>query len=536
MRTLLTLTLTLTLSFCAYAQKHQARLKAINVQHYAFDMEISDASDEIKGIAQVDVKFRTMTSAFVLDLVAKGENGKGMTVEKVVENGKSIKFEHAGESLKIFPTPQLAEGVVVRYTIHYAGVPADGLIIAKNKHGDRTFFGDNWPDRARHWVPVVDHPSDKATVEWIVTAPNHYQVIANGSLIEETDVDAARRRTHYKTDYVLPTKVMVIGAAAFAVNLAGHVGQVPVTSWVYPQDRDKGFHDYAQATKVLEWFITTVGDYPYRKLANVQSKTRYGGMENASNIFYFENSVTGNRSHEDLIAHEIAHQWFGNSASEGNWHHVWLSEGFATYLTDMYLEAQYGRERFVNRMKDERKRVVAYATTAWVPIVNPAIEDYNQLLNANSYQKGAWVLHMLRHKIGDEKFKAGLRAYYQQFKFGNALTKDFKDVMETTSGLDLGRFFTQWIFQPGHPQLQVNYRAKKKEMTLKLKQTQKETEFQVPVDVLIEFADPSLNMKVTVQMDGREAVRELEVPMKPVNVVVDPDCWLLHEATVQEGK
>ena len=132
---------------------------------------------------------------------------------------------------------------------------------------------------------------------------------------------------------------MVIGVADFAVNLSGTINEcIPVYSWVYPEDRDKGFYDYAQAAEILPWFIKNVGPYAYKKLANVQSKTRFGGLENANTIFYSEHSVNGNRQSESLMVHEIAHQWFGNYATEKSFAHLWLSEGFATYMTILYME------------------------------------------------------------------------------------------------------------------------------------------------------------------------------------------------------
>ena len=142
---------------------------------------------------------------------------------------------------------------------------------------------------------------------------------------------------------------MVFGAADFAVQLAGEHEGIPVSSWIFKEQKEKGFYDYAMALPVLEFFTKNVAPYPYEKLANVQSKTRYGGMENASCIFYYEASVKGDRSSEALIAHEIAHQWFGNSASEANWHHVWLSEGFATYWTHLYFEQTQDKSIFENR-------------------------------------------------------------------------------------------------------------------------------------------------------------------------------------------
>ena len=131
---------------------------------------------------------------------------------------------------------------------------------------------------------------------------------------------------------------MVIGVSPFAVQEMLSKSGIPLSSWVYPQNSEEGFFDYSIATRPLDFFESYIAPYPYSKLANVQSKTVYGGMENASCIFYHERTVTGKQDHEILITHEMAHQWFGDAVSELNWHHIWLSEGFATYLTDLYIE------------------------------------------------------------------------------------------------------------------------------------------------------------------------------------------------------
>src|SRR6266700_2106852 len=179
---------------------------------------------------------------------------------------------------------------------------------------------------------------------------------------------------------------MVIGAAGFAVQYSGTINGTPVYSWVYPENKEKGFYDYAQAVDILPFYIKHVGPYAYEKLANVQSKTIFGGMENAGAIFYSENTVTGTRVSESLLAHEIAHQWFGDMATETDWSHLWLSEGFATYMTILYFEKKYEK-----------------------PVVDSSVTNYMELLNANSYQKGGWILHMLRMEAGDSAFWKGIR-------------------------------------------------------------------------------------------------------------------------------
>lgn len=175
-------------------------------------------------------------------------------------------------------------------------------------------------------------------------------------------------------------------------------------------------------------------------------------MENASAIFYAESSVTGDRSEEDLMAHEIAHQWFGDMASEKSFAHVWLSEGFATYLTNLYWEAKYGKEAMQERLKKDREEVIAFAKTSTHAVVD-STKDLMSLLNANSYQKGGWVLHMLRNEVGDTTFQKIIQTYYNQYKGGNADTRDFEAVAEKVSGKELTWFFDQWLYQPEIPKL-----------------------------------------------------------------------------------
>lgn len=515
------------LSISLQAQNHLERYAAIDVQHYKFDIKLSDATDEIEAKAEVTVQFKQAVSSFNLDIIKKQADGKGMTVNSVLENGKSLKFKHEDQTLAITINPTKTHEQRT-YTITYTGIPADGLYISKNKYNERTFFADNYPDRGKNWLPLVDHPSDKATVEWIVTAPNYYQTIGNGQLIELSYVNDDMVMYHYKMDTPISTKVMVFGTARFAVEHSGEFKNIPISAWIYPQDKEMGFSDFSKTASILDYFITHFGSYPFEKLANVQSKTRFGGMENAGNIFYGETLINGTGSIEGTLAHEIAHQWFGNSATEGSWHHLWLSEGFATYTTDLYWEHQYGRDPFVERMKSERQKYIEYSPKNMVPIINPVKDDYLQLLSPLTYQKGAWVLHMLRHKVGDEFFWKGIRSYYEKYQYSNALSEDLQAVMEEVSGQDLASFFKQWLYQAGHPQLEVAWKNAGEFLDLKVKQTQKSGAFTFPVDIKMTFNDGTSRIE-TLDITDLNTTTKLRIAQKVSKVEVDPNTWLLHE-------
>ncbi|MEO7990728.1 MAG: M1 family metallopeptidase [Chryseolinea sp.] len=508
----------------------------IDIKHYTFQLELNDSTNIISGTATIQILFEKNVTAFELDLVNKNSKGAGMIVKNVLMNGSSLKFTHQQDKLKIALSEASKVNDLLTFIITYSGIPQDGLIISKNIFGDRTFFGDNWPNRAHHWLPTIDHPSDKASVDFIVTAPSIYEVIGNGIKIEESFLNNKQKRTHWKEEVDLPTKVMVIGAARFAIHHSGDVNTIPVESWVYPQNRTEGFYDYAIATNILKYFNEHIGPYPYKKLANVQSTTRYGGMENASNIFYFEKSVNGKNEQENLIAHEIAHQWFGNSASEIDWHHVWLSEGFATYFTHLYTEFHHGRKVMEIDMQKDRNSAIEFNKTKSLPIVFTTLpQDLMEILSANSYQKGGWVLHMLRNEVGDIAFWAGIRKYYRNFSYGNAQTIDFQNIMEEVSGKNLDLFFNQWLFRAGHPNLDGawSYDAKTKMLSLSIDQVQKGQPFDFQLEVGIYAENQPLPKLEKVRID--KAVNKFSIPIsvKPVKISLDPNTNLLFEGKLK---
>jgi aminopeptidase N len=503
----------------------------VDIKHYTFRIELNDTTDLIGATAEITFVSKKGVADLELDLTGKNSAGKGMQVHAVTRNASVLKFTQQNDKLKITldAAPRPDEPVTI--TVRYSGIPADGLIISKNKFGDRTFFADNWPNRGHHWVPAVDHPADKASVDFIIVAPVHYDVVANGVRVEESYLGKNRKLTHYSEEIDIPVKVMVIGVARFAMNVAGIVNHIPVESWVYPQNREDGFHDMAFGPRILDFFSSHVGPYPYKKLANVQSKTTFGGLENASAIFYFENMVDGKADHEDLMAHEIAHQWFGDSASEREWAHVWLSEGFATYFALLYSEFTHGVDKRQAAMIKDREQVIAFARKSQVPIVMPEVTDLMQLLNVNSYQKGGWVLHMLRQETGDANFWAGVREYYRTYRDGNALTDDLRRIMEKNSGKNLAPFFDQWVYKAGHPVLDVSwtYNEQQKNIQLSVNQLQKGSVFDVPLEIGVYDSPNGAPRIEKVQINKTSQVIAVPAGAKPLKIELDPRVNLLFE-------
>lgn len=514
---------------CFFSWGHVAA-QVPDVQHYDFNLRLSDQHDSIHGDAHIRFQYRDTSHAIRFNLAGR-HHGKGMAVQSVQSNGKQVAFSHQQNDLFIDRKSLVADSNGYNISIQYAGIPADGLIISQNKYGDRTFFADNWPNRAQQWLPCNDHPSDKATVSFSVTAPDHYQVIANGVQTEKTDLPGENTRTVWQEKVAIPTKVMVIGAARMAVGLLDSASGVPISAWVYPQDRDKGFKDYRLTREMLQFFSSYIGPYAFEKLANVQSKTIFGGMENASAIFYAENTVTGDGSNEDLMAHEVAHQWFGNTVTEKSFAHLWLSEGFATYCTNLFLEHKYGLARLQDRLREERQQVLDFATRNHVAVVRET-NDLMSLLNANSYQKGGWVLHMLRRRVGDATFRKILQEYYRTYRGINADTRDFQAVAESVSRHELDAFFDQWLYQPGLPRFTITWKYNSGKVQLQLQQTG-ETVCHFPLELALVDAKGKQTLQ-RIQVDKVKARYELPAREKPTVVLLDPNVNLLFEGTIRE--
>ncbi|WP_339791853.1 M1 family aminopeptidase [uncultured Imperialibacter sp.] len=513
----------------------------IDVLHYAFRIELSDDTDEIKCEETVDVRYLADGVEWLrLDLVKASAalQNKGMRVSGVLSNGRAVVFTHENEELKIKLPFASRANERQQYTITYAGTPASGLKIGNNKYGDRTFFSDNWPDKGRNWLAVVDHPYDKATCEFIVTAPAHYQVVSNGLRVEVSDVASDLRVTHWKQSVPIASWLYVLGVARFAMQYVDEFDHKSIETWVYHQDREAGFKDFAEPTKkVLAFYSDYIGPFAYEKLANIQSNSVSGGMEAASAILYSENSVVGDKNERwrNVVIHEIAHQWFGNAVTEYDWDDVWLSEGFATYFTLLFIEHEYGHDAFMEGLASSKKRVdVFYAENPAYRIVHDDLSDMSKVTSSQTYQKGSWILHMLRGVMGTDDFWKGIQSYYKKYQNLNATTADFRREMEEASGLDLKQFFDQWLYQPGH----LVYRGswifdkKTKEVNITLDQVQTDGSlFKMPVQVGVFLPGQSRPVINTLQVNEKTNVFTLQFEVMPEKIVLDPHSWVLMESS-----
>jgi aminopeptidase N len=516
------------------------RQPGIDARHYAVRLTLlTDDSSEIQ--AEATVTLRVVTPGIreaVLDLTSLTADGKGMTVTGVTSNGRVLPIEHRGNRLHL-PVPAGATaGQDVVFTIAYHGAPGDGLRILNNIHGDRTAFSENWYHRARQWLPMIDHPADKATGELIVTTKADYQVVSNGVIVEQVDLAGGLRRTHWKQDVPISSWLYSLGIARFIVRQGGIVRGVPLSYWAFPQDAEKGLAALERdARGSFEFFSDRIGPYAYAKLAHVEAAGMGGGTEHVSNIFYGEKSVTAGNA---PVVHETAHQWFGDAVTESDWNDVWLSEGFATYFTLLYTEYAGGRDAFVDGLRRSRAAVLRLERSLPnTPVVHAnldeaATEPNNRLV----YEKGAWTLHMLRELVGTEPFWRGIRLYYQRHVNGVASTADLRRAMEEVSGQDLGWFFAQWLTRSGVPQVSGSwhYDPAAKQIVMTVLQTQAGDPFRFSLGVGVPVGSNAAPVVRQVQVAGRESTFRIPADAEPAAVVLDPGVWLLADlGSFQKG-
>ncbi len=512
------------------------RSDTLRLEHDALDYDIQlslpDTGTHIT--AQVQTKWRVGSSEPIhleLDpkLVVVRVLMDGLYQERLTRTlyGKS-------DGLVLIPHQRQA-GDTMSTAIRYHGWPRDGFVISTNAQGERTMFGDNWPDRAHYWLPVQDTPADKATATWHVEVPPGMKVIANGAFLKVDTLAYGRTVWHYRISEPVPVYTFVVGVAPFAVTdlipAACSIKCVPMSVWTYRADSAYAVNGpFRRAPDMVDYFSKTFGPFPFERLSHVESTTRYGGMENSTAIFYPAKAYAEKKVSEETVAHETAHQWFGDAVTEGDWHHVWLSEGFATYLAALWVGHADGDSAFRRLMQQNAKEATTGNPVIDQPIVNPAIRNIDSVLSNNTYPKAAWALHTLRGLMGDSAFFAGMREYFRRFRDSTALSSDFADVMNQAGGKDVSWFLTQALTRPGYPQLKVVWRLEKKKLALEITQTQ--------TDKWGGFRLQGLVIRVNgvdhpLDMDGATAVMNIGGSFKgPVKIEVDPDAWWLLTADV----
>ena len=532
---------TIVLACCATLVPAQRRERSVTnwrPLHYDVTLAFNDAMTEISS-ARTEVTLRVLNPNVRKIDFDFGE----MRVNSVTVGGKAARYQRTSNTLDVMLPAAARNGTELKIAINYHGRPKDGLVFANDGDGKPSATGDNWPNRVHHWIPALDHPSAKAAVSFNVSAPTNYQVIANGKLGTVTR-SGAMSFWRFQEGKAIPPYCMIV-----VVN-QGTIIESPdktVTQLFYNvphRDADYAPKGFSPAAPSLAFFSQTIAPYPYEKLALIVGATQFGGMENSSAIV-FASTIFNVRPNEkmsarfgipqrieSLVAHEIAHQWFGDSVTQSTWADLWLSEGFATYFAALFIQKHDGEEAFREHMRAAAQRYFTYEKQTNTPIHDTETQDLMQLLNPNNYEKGAWVLHMLRKRLGDEAFFRGLRNFYNAHREGIATTEDLRATLEKSSGKNLRAFFARWIYGSGHPVYEwasqaTEMRNGSNSVTIVLKQTQAGAAFADPVPVTITSEGKTISL--TLSPKGKVATATIRAGKVPISIQIDPDDTILKE-------
>jgi aminopeptidase N len=519
----------------ALAARQERKIESWQPLHFDIKLEFDDSLSRIVS-ATTDVTILIREA----DVTKIDFDFGTLPVSAVKVDNAAARFAQYGEKLDVFLTEPAKKDRKLNISVTYSGVPQDGLILTRDRDGNPSAVGDNWADRAHHWIPCLDHPSAKASVRFTVTASSNNVVVANGVLVASTASTAATKTWFYSESRPVSPYNMVVAVGQFATATLKTNAPVPISYYVPQSDRKFAAQGFSPAAPSLLTFSNLIAPYPYGKLALIVGATKFGGMENANTIVFtpqlFKDFLTAKprsgrykipRAVEEVVAHEIAHQWFGDSVTEATWADLWLSEGFATYLAGVFVEKNEGKAAFRAYLREQAKSYLEFEKKQKTPIHDTETEKLFDLLTPNNYEKGAWVLHGLRGMLGEKAFFEGLRAFYNAHQDSTATTEDLRAALEKASGKNLKDYFDRWIYKAGHPVYQVKWQETGKQtLAITLRQTQPDEAFLQPVTV--EIVTGKGARRVTIEPDDKETTVKVK-SAKPKKIVVDPDEFILKE-------
>lgn len=412
-----------------------------DAQHYTIDLAWTERTNMLDGTVTMLAQAYSELERFNLDFA-------GFRIHTLLVDGAEAAYERDGHELRITPAEPLQQDETFEVAVSYSGVPGRGVtdfydVFAGGwiRHRNGVFVASE-PDGSGLWFPVNDHPLDKATYTFEITVPDKYVVAANGLLKSVDDHDDPTITYHWQASDEMASYLATVNIGNFVVQTAEGPAGLPIRHY-FPADRaDDLILTFAPFADMIAFFNTTIGQYPFEAAGAVVADADLSFALETQTLILFGNNVGTRRTEAEIvIAHELAHHWFGNSVSLTQWKDIWLNEGFATYLSLLWLEHTRGQRALLKQMDDYYTIITSQIRTFSAP-GDPPQDD---LFNGGVYLRGAWTLHALRLQLGDKLFSDILRTYYDRFKYSNAATSDFIAVATELSGQDLQEFFDGWL-------------------------------------------------------------------------------------------
>jgi aminopeptidase N len=418
-----------------------------DAQHYDLTLSYSPRTNRLVGRTLIQARALIPLTRFDLDL-------KGMKVRGVTVDGQPATFHRAGQELQITPASPLAAGAPFTVSVRYRGVPrtvTGSNILAGEPYGfvhtpDGQFVAAE-PDAASTWFPCNDHPSDKAAFAFRVTVPRDRRVVANGRLLSRS-THGGRATFVWAEDSPMATYLATVDSGRWKIERGRTRGGIPVTVAVDPKlaGHRAVRYFFTTSARAVDYEAKVFGRYPFGSTGAIVDNARYQGFPLGFSLETQTRPVYSQIQDRLTIAHELAHQWFGDSVSVSRWSDIWLNEGFASFAEYLYLEHIGGQSAHRSFRED-------YRTPATNPFWKLKIGDPKRawMFDIAVYRRGAMTLQALREKIGDEKFFDILKTWTREHFHGNGTMKEFTALAERISGQDLDAFFQTWLYTAGKP-------------------------------------------------------------------------------------
>ena len=478
----------------------EEQVQDFDVLHYEFNWKLDFESQHIVGKAVVKIRSQSTLNKITLHL------SDNMNVTGITQDLTPVSFSHQNDLLDIYPLQTLDPDEKLTVTISYSGFPQSGLNFTY--HGeDPIIWSLDEPNGAREWFPCYDVPSDKATVKMFITVADSMIVASNGDLIDvKSNPDQTKTYT-WEENYPISTYLISIAATnyeTFSDVYTSGLETMEVFYYVYPEHLTQAIEDFSVTVPMMEFYADVFGEYPFLEekygMAVIPGNS---SMEHQTCTSLSSRLVTGTHQYDYIIAHELAHQWWGDLVTLTDWADIWLNEGFATYSDALWVENLYGLEGLKSRMADFKYQYMIRHEGQDHPLYDPPL---GHLFCEIEYEKGAWVLHMLRFVVGDDNFWQILKEYAQLYAYSNASTEDFQAVCEQIFGADLGWFFDQWIYEAGYPIYLFGWGfSDQNKIRIVIHQIQEELPlFSMPVE--LEFILPSGSVKKVVWVEEEKNV------------------------------
>ncbi len=518
--------------------------RPIDIKDIRLDLRVDLDKKIAEGTATLQV--RSLRPLKHIELDAADFRVRKVTLAPANESPRPAQYTHDDNKLTILLPTAWSTGQEATLHVDYrVENPKEGLHFfgptAAEPDTPRIVWSQGEPISNRHWFPCIDAPDERQTTEIVVTVPEGFEAISNGKLVtRKRSSDGKTVTFDWKQDKPHPAYLVTLVVGQFDV-VREEWDKVPVLYYVPRGKKDQVATTFARTREMLTFFSKRFGiQYPWDKYAQVVAYRFGGGMENTSattmgDILQDQRSIL-DRDSDGIIAHELAHQWWGDLVTCRDWSHLWLNEGFASYAEALWDEHRHGSDAYAYNMYQKASPAMSGGKTR--PVVDRRYPTPMSMFDGRSYPKGAWVLHMLRRRVGDDDFFKGVQQYGSEHRLQSAETADFRRTMERVTGRNLERFFYDWTERPGNPVLDVitEYAPATQQVRVVVKQTQSGEPFHFPLTLLLSCSGADKPVVVEQEVTEKENTFLIPVPGTPTRVEVDPEQAVLAEIKETKGR